>query len=240
MKCYVRPGWFDRSMSIDLSTHWIQAGFVAFDTETTGVDVTASRVVTAAAVVFKAGEPTFTRSWLIKVDVDIPEVTTAVHGITNEMSQRDGQDQLAALTDMRDFLISTGLPIVCFNSGFDIPLFNADLERKGLALLPTDQVLCSYVIDKQCNKYVKGKAQRRLKPTAERYGLELSEADWHGAQADATAAGRIFMAEMATYPELTSFSIEQLADAINAWRDQQDREFQEWLSRQPTRPATGT
>jgi DNA polymerase-3 subunit epsilon len=174
------------------------------------------------------------------VDVDIPEVTTAVHGITNEMSQRDGQDQLAALTDMRDFLISTGLPIVCFNSGFDIPLFNADLERKGLALLPTDQVLCSYVIDKQCNKYVKGKAQRRLKPTAERYGLELSEADWHGAQADATAAGRIFMAEMATYPELTSFSIEQLADAINAWRDQQDREFQEWLSRQPTRPATGT
>jgi DNA polymerase-3 subunit epsilon len=225
-------------MAKDLSTHWIQEGFVAFDTETTGVDVTQSRVVTAAAVVFKNGEPESTRSWLIKVDVDIPEITTAVHGITNEMSQRDGLDQATALADMRDFLVSTGLPIVCFNSGFDIPLFNADLERKGLALLPTNQVLCSYVIDKQCNKYVKGKAQRRLKPTAERYGLELSEADWHGAQADATAAGRIFIAEMATYPQLSTFTIEELAQEINIWRDQQDREFQEWLARQPPRPAT--
>lgn len=225
-------------MSIDLSSHWIQDGFIAFDTETTGVDVDQSRVVTAAAVVFKSGEPDSTRSWLIKVDVDIPEVTTAVHGITNEMSQRDGLDQSEALADIRDFLVSTGLPIVCFNSGFDIPLFNADLERKGLTSLPTEQVLCSYVIDKQCNKYVKGKAQRRLKPTAERYGLELSESDWHGAQADATAAGRIFLAEMATYPQLTDFSVIELAEAINSWRDQQDREFQEWLSRQPPRPAT--
>jgi DNA polymerase-3 subunit epsilon len=225
-------------MAIDLSTHWIQEGFVAFDTETTGVDVTQSRVVTAAAVVFRSGEPVLTRDWLIKVDVDIPEVTTAVHGITNEMSQRDGQDQTTALADMRDFLISTGLPIVCFNSGFDIPLLNADLERKGLDLLPTQQILCSYVIDKQCNKYVKGKAQRRLKPTAERYGLELSEADWHGAQADAIAAGRIFLAEMAAYPELTALTVQELAEAINTWRDQQDREFHEWLARQPPRPAT--
>jgi len=223
-------------MGIDLSAHWIEEGFVAFDTETTGVDVDQSRIVTAAAVVFKGGEPDTTRTWLIKVDVDISEVTTAVHGITNEMSQRDGLDQATALADMRDFLVSTGLPIVCFNSGFDVPLFNADLERKGLALLPTNQVLCSYVIDKQCNKYVKGKAQRRLKPTAERYGLELSEADWHGAQADAIAAGRIFIAEMATYPELSRFTIQELAEAINTWRDEHDREFHEWLARQPPRP----
>ncbi|MSW94879.1 MAG: hypothetical protein F2923_00740 [Actinobacteria bacterium] len=238
MKGLVRPEWFYCFMAIDLASHWVQEGFIAFDTETTGVDVSASRVVTAAAVVFKEGETTSVRTWLIKVDVDIPEVTTAVHGITNEMSQRDGQEQSVALAEIRDFLIAAGLPVVCFNSGFDIPLFNADLERKGLSPLPTEQVLCAYVIDKQCNKYVKGKAQRRLKPTAERYGLELSDADWHGAEADATAAGRIFLAELAAYPQLSDLSAVELSAAVNSWRDEQDAEFQEWLSRQPPRPAS--
>jgi transcriptional regulator GlxA family with amidase domain len=43
---------------------------------------------------------------------------------------------------------------------------------------------------------------------------------------------------MATYPQLSTFTIEELAQEINIWRDQQDREFQEWLARQPPRPAT--
>ena len=222
-------------MSVDVSEHWINEGFIAFDTETTGVDVDSARVVTAAAVVFEGAVPLFTRSWLIKVDVDIPEITTAVHGITNEMSQRDGQEQGEALAEIRDFLADSGMPIVCFNSGFDIPLFNANLARLGLSLLPTDQVLCSYVIDKQCNKYVKGKAQRRLKPTADRYGIELSEEDWHGAEADARVAGQIFLAELAAYPELSEFSVGELSSTINLWREQQDRDFQEWLARQPQR-----
>jgi len=222
-------------MAADLSDHWINEGFIAFDTETTGVEVDSARVVTAAAVVFEGSVPLYTRSWLIKVDVDIPEVTTAVHGITNEMSQADGQEQSAALMEIRDFLVESGMPIVCFNSGFDIPLFNANLARLGLDLLPTDQVLCSYVIDKQCNKYVKGKAQRRLKPTADRYGIELTEEDWHGAEADARVAGQIFIAELAAYPELGEFSVHDLSATVNLWRDQQDREFQEWLARQPAR-----
>lgn len=231
----VSSAWFDARMSTDLAEHWIHEGFIAFDTETTGVEVDSARVVTAAAVVFEGSTPLYTRSWLIKVDVDIPEVTTAVHGITNEMSQRDGQGQIEALVEIRDFLADSGMPIVCFNSGFDIPLFNANLARLELDLLPTDQVLCSYVIDKQCNKYVKGKAQRRLKPTADRYGIELSEQDWHGAEADARVAGQIFLAELAAYPELSEFSITELSATVDLWREQQDREFQEWLARQPTR-----
>lgn len=231
----VSSAWFDSRMSTDLAAHWIHEGFIAFDTETTGVDVDTARVVTAAAVVFEGETPLYTRSWLIKVDVDIPEVTTAVHGITNEMSQRDGQEQREALIEIRDFLADSGMPIVCFNSGFDIPLFNANLARLELDPLPTDQVLCSYVIDKQCNKYVKGKAQRRLKPTADRYGIELSEEDWHGAEADARVAGQIFLAELGAYPELRDISITELSATVNQWREQQDREFQEWLARQPKR-----
>ena len=75
---------------------WIDEGFIAFDTETTGVDTSEDRIVTAAAVLFRDGEPQETRSWLIKVDVEIPERASEVHGITNEISQSQGQDHRPA------------------------------------------------------------------------------------------------------------------------------------------------
>lgn len=97
----------------------MQRGFIAFHTETTGVDVASERIVTAAAVVFVGGEETEIRKWLIKVNVDIPERATAVHGITSEVSQNQGIDQREALADIKSFLVNSGLPVVCFNSQFD-------------------------------------------------------------------------------------------------------------------------
>ncbi|MFA7324310.1 MAG: exonuclease domain-containing protein [Candidatus Nanopelagicales bacterium] len=215
-----------------MASSWVDEGFIAFDTETTGVDVSEARIVTAAAIVFVGRQPVETDSWLIKVDVPIPEVTTAVHGITDEMSQRDGLDQGEALADIRRVLTARNLPVVCFKSDFDLPILNANLARVALAPLPITDV-CAYVIDKQFNKYVRGKNQRRLKPTAERYGIELSEDAWHGAEADALVAGRIFLAEVDAYPEISLTDAQELAAKIARWRDEQDRDFQEWLARQP-------
>lgn len=214
---------------------WIDEGFVAFDTETTGVDTAEDRIVSAAAVIFRSGEPVETKSWLIKVDVDIPERAAEVHGITNEISQTQGQDQSEALAEIGDYLDSAGLPVVCFNTGFDIPILNSNLQRQGLGELKTSVIICPYVIDRQLDKYVKGKNQRRLKPTAERYGLELSEDDWHGAEADSLVTGRILIAQGKKFPTITEVTPQELADKVVEWRDQQDAEFKEWLSRQPPR-----
>ena len=216
-------------------TTWIDEGFVAFDTETTGVDTSEDRIVSAAAVTFRDGEPQETRTWLIKVDVDIPERASEVHGITNEISQSQGQDQVEALAEIGDYLDSAGLPIVCFNSGFDIPMLNSNLRRQGLGELKTAVIICPFVLDKQFDKYVKGKNQRRLKPTAERYGLELSEDDWHGAEADSLVTGRILIAQGKRFPKITEMTAQELAAQVDAWREQQDAEFKEWLSRQPPR-----
>jgi DNA polymerase-3 subunit epsilon len=212
---------------------WIEEGFIAFDSETTGVDTAEDRIVTAAAVLFRDGEPQETRSWLIKVDVDIPERASEVHGITNEISQSQGQDQTEALAEIGDYLDSAGLPIVCFNTGFDIPILNSNLQRHGLGELKTTVIICPYVIDRQFDKYVKGKNQRRLKPTAERYGLELSEDDWHGAEADSLVTGRILIAQAQKFPKITDVTPQELADQVALWRGQQDAEFKEWLARQP-------
>jgi len=97
-------------------------------------------------------------------------------------------------------------------------------------------IICPYVIDRQFDKYVKGKNQRRLKPTAERYGLELSEDDWHGAEADSLVTGRILIAQGKKFPAITEVSAQELADKVVEWRELQDAEFKEWLARQPPRP----
>jgi DNA polymerase-3 subunit epsilon len=49
---------------------WVDVGFIAFDTETTGVDIANDRIVSAASVVYRDGEEVSSQEWLIKVDVD--------------------------------------------------------------------------------------------------------------------------------------------------------------------------
>jgi DNA polymerase-3 subunit epsilon len=213
-------------------TSWIDEGFVAFDTETTGLELDSSRIVTASAVQFRDGEPGLALTWLIRVDVPIPEAASNVHGITDEISQRDGQDQAEALEQIRDALEEHGLPIVSFNSGFDIPILNSNLARHGLRPLRAEAVICPWIIDKQLNRYVRGKAQRRLKPTAERYGLTLSEEDWHGAEADARAAGRILVAQGAAYELVRSTPPAELSALVNGWRMEQEADFVAWKARQ--------
>jgi DNA polymerase-3 subunit epsilon len=215
-----------------VKTSWIDEGFMAFDIETTGLEIEEARIVTAAAVVFHDGEPGDIHTWLIKVDVPIPSAASDVHGITDEISQRDGQEQAQALAEMQDVLESSGLPVVSYNSAFDIPILNANLARQGRKPIGVAAVICPWIIDKQFNKYVRGKNQRRLKPTAERYGLELREEDWHGAQADALVAGRILIAQGAAYAAVRETPPGELSALIEGWRIEQEADFQAWLARQ--------
>lgn len=216
---------------------WVENGFIAFDTETTGIDIASDRIVSAAAVVYRDGVEVSSQEWLIKVDIDIPEAASAVHGITNEMSQSQGQEQLAALTSIREFLVTSNLPVVCFNSAFDRGILDANLVRVGLGPLSGVIDICPFVIDKQMDKYVKGKAQRRLQPTVARYGLEISEDDWHGALADSRITGLLLLAQAQRYPNLFNGDLGEFSQAVGAWREEQDASFKAWLAAQPPLPS---
>ena len=217
------------------SVTWVDEGFIAFDTETTGVDSSQDRIVTAAAVTFIEGEPTEARDWLIRVDVEIPLSASEIHVVTTEASLA-GVDQLTALAQIRAHLVATGRPIVCFNSAFDIGILDANLNRLGLDALPEYSAICAMVLDKQFNRYVRGSNQRRLKPTAERYGISLADSDWHGAEADARVTGQIFLAQARAFPAISAVSPKVLAGQVERWREQQQADFQAWLSRQPALP----
>ena len=216
---------------------WVENGFIAFDTETTGIDIASDRIVSAAAVVYRDGVEVSSQEWLIKVDIDIPEAASAVHGITNEMSQSQGQEQVAALTSIRDFLVTSNLPVVCFNSAFDRGILDANLVRVGLDPLSGVIDICPFVIDKQMDKYVKGKAQRRLQPTVARYGLEISEDDWHGALADSRITGLLLLAQAQRYPNLFNGDLGEFSQAVGVWREEQDASFKAWLAAQPPLPS---
>ena len=173
---------------------WLDPGFIAFDTETTGVDPAQDRIVTAAMVRFHRGEPIEEREWLLKLDIPIPPASTEVHGITNEQSQAHGQDEQQALTEIHQQLTANALPSVAFNATCDSAMLNANLARHGITSITGIPIICPYVLDKQFDKYVKGRNQRRLMPTIQRYGLDLNEDDWHGATADARITGQLLLA----------------------------------------------
>ena len=218
---------------VDKRAWWLDPGFIAFDTETTGTNPESDRIVTAAAVHFRDGQPVESRSWLLRIDIPIPPRATEVHGITDDMSQSQGIDQADALAEIHAFLTANNLPLVAFNSSFDIAMLNMNMKRLNLPAFTepnSPPIICPYVLDKQFNKYVRGKNQRRLMPTIERYGLTFDEANWHGAEADATITGQLLLAELNAYEQLHELSPQELSEQVDLWRAQQDAEFQAWLA----------
>jgi len=209
----------------------------AWDTETTSADPTIARIVTAAIIARGGGRPDRTQTWLIDPKVPIPAETTAVHGISTEQAQADGQDPAEALDEIATRLVDAigwGMPLVAFNHSFDWSVLHYDLIRNNLptvmdrvgddAVLP---LIDPHVIDKQYDRYVKGKHVRKLKPTAERHGVELT--DWHTAEADALAALLIADAQFEKYPQLNNHSPAELFQMQQRWRAEQQASLQTWF-----------
>ena len=219
---------------------------LAWDTETTGPNPLQDRIVTAAIVVRGGGKPDRDFSYLINPGVTIPAEASEVHGVTDAMVQADGRDPKEALDEIAGHLaaaITWGMPVVAFNQSFDWSILHYDLERNGLATV-LDRVgagplplLDPHVIDKQVDKYVKGTGMRKLKPTAERYGVQLQ--DWHTAEADALAALLIAEAQFERYPHLNGMGPQQLFAAQKAWRAEQQAGLQQWFRTKATAEQGG-
>jgi DNA polymerase III subunit epsilon len=219
---------------------------LAFDTETTGPNPLEDRIVTAALVVRGGGRDDKVMSWLINPQVPIPAEATEVHGVTDEMAA-EGADPKEALDDIAGNLAAAlqyGMPVVAFNLSFDWSILHYDLLRNGLPTmadrLPGLRALPlvdSHVIDKQCDKYVKGSGMRKLKPTADRYGVALN--DWHTADADALAALLITEAQFAKWPQLNDMGPAQLFTAQKAWRAEQQAGLQKWFRTKATAEQGG-
>jgi DNA polymerase-3 subunit epsilon len=179
---------------------WGTGRVLAIDTETSGVSVDDDRIVTACAAIVDADTVHYQRSWLLAVEVDIPEAATEIHGVTTEYARANGVPVVQGIKEIAgavQFAIRAHLPIVAYNAPFDLSILDRECRRIGLGgladycgadIAPVIDPLCA---DKAVDRYRPGK--RQLTVTAELYGVPLGD-DAHDATADALAAARVAFA----------------------------------------------
>lgn len=226
---------------MDIGPGWIRRPLLGFDTETTGVDVTGDRVVTAALVHRVPGVGTEVRTWLIDPGVEIPEEASAIHGITTEHARAHGRQPAEALEEVAAELarhLAQGTPVVAYNAAFDLSLLDHELVRHGLPTLPdrlghsVGPVIDPLVLDRWKDRYRAGK--RRLGDLTELYGI-TSDGDLHTAEVDVLATLDLLAALVDRYPDLDETDLIALhhrqagahaawADNFNIWREEQGLE----------------
>lgn len=172
-----------------------------FDLETTGIDVTRDRIVTAhVGVLDHHGAEIAARTWLADPGIPIPAGATAIHGITSERAHRDGAPAaqvIAGVVAALRSLLDQGVPVVAYNAAFDFSLLAHEARRHRMAPLENPSpVIDPLIIDKTYDRYRPGK--RTLEIVAAHYGVDLIGA--HDASADAVAAGRVAQALAQRFP----------------------------------------
>lgn len=172
-----------------------------FDLETTGVDVSFDRVVTAyVGVLDGEGRQVAARSWLADPGIPIPEGATAVHGITTERARtlgRPAAEVVAEVTAALRSLFQQSVPVVAYNASYDFSLLACEAARHGIEpLVAPSPVIDPLVIDKAYDRYRRGR--RTLEVVAAHYAVPLEGA--HEASADAIAAGRVAQALARQFP----------------------------------------
>jgi len=166
-----------------------------FDLETTGVDVTRERIVTAHVGVIDAqGQELSSQQWLADPGIEIPAGASAVHGISTATARAQGAPARAVVAEivqtLRD-LFAQQIPIVAYNAAFDFSLLHHEAVRHRVAPLEiTSPIIDPHLIDKKFDRYRRGK--RTLEAVSEHYSVVLDGA--HEASADAIAAGRVALA----------------------------------------------
>jgi DNA polymerase-3 subunit epsilon len=200
---------------------------LVFDTETTGVDVNADRIVTATVASIIPGKPVAAITWLINPLIPIPKTASDVHGITDSQAQAEGVFPAKAIAQIADSLGRAGgdgVPVVAFNASFDFTILDRECRRHNIPF-PTPFVIDPFVIDKVMDKWRKG--SRTLTATCQHYKVALNGA--HDATEDALAAGRVAWRMAERWPRELQIPLSELHEKQVQWRFEWAVEFQEYL-----------
>lgn len=209
---------------------WHNLPRASFDLETTGRDPQSARIVTASIIlVDAAGNVLEHHEWLVDPGVEIPEEAAAIHGITTAQAQREGLPGRTAVEQIIQVLngfFGAGVPVLAFNASYDFTVLAREAERAGLTAPVPFPVIDPYIMDKQADRYRRGK--RTLTATAEHYGVSFENA--HTSAADVMATLAVGSAMANAFPVLA-----QECTALHrlqvGWAAEQAASFQSYLRR---------
>lgn len=190
--------------------------YVAFDTETTGINPIVAKLVELSGVMFRGtGEVIQTISLLIDPEIDIPQEVIAIHGITNEMVQ--GMPTCReAVPQFINWLHSAPLPapqtmplLVAHNASFDLGFLQVALAKSGQSLPPNP------VIDtlSLARKLLPGPLNYKLKTLVEYIGVE--EGTYHRAEADSFHVRSLLLRILSELPADTTLKeLEEISQLL--------------------------
>jgi len=212
---------------------WLET-IAVFDTETTGLNLSEDRIVTAALHRISANGDVQPGGfdWVINPGIPIPEVASRVHGYYD----KDVFDATAPAQGVSEIVqaiqacFDEGIPVLAYNAAYDFTILHYEAKRYDLQALKFGCVIDPLVIDKTIDKYRKGK--RTLIAAAERYGVSLDNA--HTAKDDAVAAGhvgqamlRYFLAQDKPVVKFPA-SLQELNDHQAKWADEIEASYAKW------------
>lgn len=218
------------SFEFDSTPVWAKR-LAVFDTETTGLDLRESRIVTACLVELdEQGQIASDRAeWLADPGIEIPTSASSVHGITTEVARAQGRAAKEVVAELLDAIrdcFARGVAVVAYNAPYDFTILHYEALRHGLQPLEEPwPVLDPLVIDKGLDTYRHGK--RRLEVVAEHYGVQLNDA--HNATADAIAAGRVMQAIAQRFAAKLPAELADMQQLQKNWAKAQAESFATFL-----------
>lgn len=214
---------------------WHLGRLCGLDTETTGVDVEADRIVTACVVQVGGGQPVQAANWLADPGVDIPDEAAKVHGITTERARAEGapaaeviEQVVAAVTQAaRD-----GIPVVAMNASFDLTMLDREARRHSIRPvhdIVSPLVVDPRVLDKAVDKFRRG--GRTLTDLCRHYRVSLDGA--HSADADAIAACRVAWRIGQLHPRIGGMALDELHEQQVVWAREQAESLAAYFRKTP-------
>jgi DNA polymerase-3 subunit epsilon len=205
-----------------------------FDTETTGLILDQSRIVTAALHLVDVNGNVLEggKDWLINPGVPIPKEASEVHKVydADVVNAQDAASGVKEIVDAIQGYFDQGIPVLAYNAPYDFTILHYEALRYDIEPVKFGFVIDPLVIDKTIDKWRKGK--RTLGAAAERYGVSLANA--HKAADDAIAAGQVGLAMMRFYQALNDpklpfpNSLEELHELQAKWADENEKSYAQW------------
>jgi DNA polymerase-3 subunit epsilon len=163
------------------------------DLETTGLNLTTDRVVEIAMIRVNVDGTNLIKRKLVNPERPIPEESSAIHGITNEMV-KDAPVFRQIANEVKQFM--DGADLGGYNSNkFDWPMLAEEFLRSGLEFDITGRVL----LDVQKIFHV---MEPRTLKAAYTFYCQKDLENAHSASADVQATWEVFEAQLQKYPQL--------------------------------------
>ncbi|MGC4409144.1 DNA polymerase III subunit epsilon [Rhizobium rosettiformans] len=161
---------------------------IIFDTETTGLDNKADRVIEIGGIELLNHFPTG-RTFHVYInpgDRKVHPDALAVHGITDEFL-KDKPVFAEIVSDLQEFF--EGAKWIAHNASFDMGFINAEFDRLSLAPVPSDMVIDTLALARR--KHPMG--PNSLDALCRRYGIDNSHRTKHGALLDSELLAEVYI-----------------------------------------------